>query len=103
MPDPNLARRASVFLGPNTEEIEMSNDDDRIAAAIRRLTNLWLRDCEELERYDVSLSEVLLPANIEWVAKLDLLREFDQPLTWDNYRVRQLLREWMRSREGRFQ
>jgi hypothetical protein len=79
--------------------------DDR-TAAIRRLINLWIHNrVERGDDYDVPLKAVLAPENIEWVARLDLLQDYDAAFIWDQYRTRELVRQWMRSRpaEGRRQ
>jgi hypothetical protein len=81
--------------------------DDPIAAAMRRLINLWLQNCEQFgEDYAefVPLKRMLQHDNVQAVAELDLLREFDRPLAWDRYRTRELVRQWLRERPaGRVQ
>jgi hypothetical protein len=74
---------------------------DRIIAAIRRLIQLWLRNCEELgEQYEaaVPLDSLLRVENVKAVAELDLLREYDKPLRLDQYRTGELVRQWLRER-----
>jgi hypothetical protein len=73
---------------------------------IGRLINLWIHNrVERGDDYDVPLKAVLAPENIEWVSRLDLLRDYDAAAKWDQYRTRELVRYWLRSRpaEGRRQ
>jgi hypothetical protein len=77
----------------------MSSDDNRIAAAIRRLINLWIKNrVEHGDDYPIALKDVLAPENVEVVAKLGLLEDYDAAFVWDQYRTRELVRQWLRSR-----
>jgi hypothetical protein len=80
----------------------MSSDTN---SAIRRLINLWIKNrVEHGDAYDVALKDVLQPENIETVAKLGLLLDYDAALKWDQFRTRELVRQWLRERsQGRVQ
>jgi hypothetical protein len=70
--------------------------DDR-TAAIRRLINLWVHNrIEHGDEYGVPLRAVLTPENVDWVAKLDLLKDHDAAIVWDRFRTRELVRQWIR-------